>query len=139
MPEGLSRMLDILGNAASPDEPVSNPVVKKTGISPTDVFRTDTMFAMPNAGQRREFFPCFLHEPVRPDGRIPGNGDSGNFRCSLLKGSESKGRFPGGFQGFCLSGSGWCRAGVCSTISVISDGLPSRTGKPFQRPVPLLT
>ena len=29
MPEGLSRMLDILGNAASPEEPVSNPVVKK--------------------------------------------------------------------------------------------------------------
>lgn len=29
MPEGLSRMLDILGNAASPGEPVSNPVVKK--------------------------------------------------------------------------------------------------------------
>jgi hypothetical protein len=29
MPEGLSRLLDILGNAASPDEPIGNPVVKK--------------------------------------------------------------------------------------------------------------
>lgn len=29
MPEGLSRMLDILGNAASPDESIGNPVVKK--------------------------------------------------------------------------------------------------------------
>lgn len=58
------------------------------------------MFAMPDAGQWRESFRCFLHEPVRPDGRIPANGDSGNFRCSLLKGSESKGRFPGWLSRF---------------------------------------